>query len=152
MAHCSICTKIPKKMRDEIDAKLVAGIPHTTIAKEYFPDKKVNTVLAILSNHKNAGHIMQKAQLGGLEVQTKTTIQLADMITKIFERALILSMKAEEAAVTSRDFESSARCLDTAVRSLAILGTCKGDKESPGVTALEEYINRQRAKAAQPCN
>jgi hypothetical protein len=55
-----------------------------------------------------------------------------------------LSKKAEEVATTARDFESSARCLDPAIKSLALLSG-KGEKdETGGISALEEYVKRQK--------
>ena len=155
VANCTICSKIPKKMRDEIDIKLTDGVAITTLAAEYFPDKPHKTAEAIITRHRDQGHIMQKAKaLGALEIQNEplAVIKYSDMVNKIFERALSLSMKAEAVASTSRDFESSAKCLDIAVKSLALIGISKEDKEVSGITALEEYIAIQRAKKAQSCN
>ena len=147
MAECTICYKIPKKTRDEIDIKLVNGESVTGLAAEYFPDKPHKTAEAILTRHRDQGHIMQKAQNFGLVQATETVLNVTDMVHRIFERALDLSMKAEALAATSRDMESSCKCLDTAIKSLSLLGISKEDKETSGIGALEDYMAAQRAKA-----
>lgn len=134
-------------MRDEIDVKLVNGEAITRMAAEYFPDKPHKTAEAIITRHRDQGHIMQKAQEFGLVQAKETILNVTDMVHKIFERSLELSMKAEALATTSRDMESSCRCLDTAIKSLSLLGISKDDKDTSGVGALEEYMAKQRAKA-----
>lgn len=150
---CTICHKIPLKDRDEIDQKLIKGETITSIAAEYFPNKPTKTAHAIIVRHRDNGHIMQKAQEYGLMQATETVLNVTNLIHRIVERALDLSMKAESLATTSRDMESSCRCLDTAIKAIAVLGITKDDKDESGVSALEEYMKEQRAKArAIRCN
>ena len=147
MAECTICFKISKKMRDEIDIKLINGDSIAGLAAEYFPDKPQKTAIAIITRHRDKGHIMQKAQEFGLVQATETVLNVTNLVNRICERALDLSMKAEALATTSRDMESSCRCLDTAIKSLSLLGISKDEKDESGVSALEEYMKEQRARA-----
>lgn len=153
MAECTICHKVTRTVRDEIDQKLIAGETITSIAAEYFPNKPAKTSHAIIARHRDKGHIMAKAHEYGLIKATESVLNVTDMVHRIFERALDLSMKAESLATTSRDMESSCKCLDTAIRSLAVLGITKDDQNEAGVGALEQYMQEQRAKArATRCN
>lgn len=147
MAECTICHKVTRTVRDEIDQKLIAGETITSIAAEYFPNKPAKTSHAIIARHRDNGHIMQKAREFGLIQATETVLNVTDMVHRIFERALDLSMKAEALATTSRDMESSCKCLDTAIKSLSLLGITKDDKDESGIGALNEYMAKQRAKA-----
>jgi hypothetical protein len=147
VAECTICHKVTRTVRDEIDQKLIEGATITSIAAEYFPDKPPKTSHAIIARHRDNGHIMQKAQEYGLMQATETVLNVTNLVHRIVERALDLSMKAEALATTSRDMESSCKCLDTAIKSLALLGITKEEKDESGVGALEAYMQEQRAKA-----
>jgi hypothetical protein len=145
---CTICTKMPLKIRNEIDEKLIEGIAASEIAREYFPDKPQKSAENIIGKHKNNGHIRKRIEKAGIETERQLILTLTEKVENIYERAMRLSAKAEEMAVTSRDFADSAKCMDNAVKSIMAV-TGKNDKEITGIGALEEYLKEQNQRAKE---